>query len=80
MLKLVRPVVRYSNIDNDFAVEGPFITPPMFWDWTKIDVGLKIGIVRQSDLTLEYSFNETELLNGDTLEPDEWLVTWRIVF
>ena len=55
-----------------------FITPSMFWDWTKLDVGLRIGIVRASDITVEYAFNEMKLLNGSTLEPNEWLVTWRI--
>jgi hypothetical protein len=80
VLNWIRPSVRYSQIDNDFVVEGPFITPSMFWDWQKIDVGLRVGIVRQSDLTIEYAFNEAELLNGDTLEPNEWLVTWRIFF
>jgi hypothetical protein len=79
-LNWVRPVVRYSQIDNDFEVTGPFITPSFFWDWTKIDLGLRIGIVRASDLTIEYAFNEMELLNGNTLEPNEWLVTWRIFF
>jgi hypothetical protein len=76
----IRPAIRYSNIDNHFAVAGPFITPSMFWDWQKIDLGLRIGIVRQSDLTVEYAFNEAELLNGEKLEPNEWLVTWRIFF
>lgn len=78
VLNWIRPAVRYSLIDNDFSVEGPFITPSMLWDWTKLDVGLRIGIVRNSDLTVEYSFNEAELANGSTLEPNEWLVTWRI--
>jgi hypothetical protein len=80
VLNWVRPVVRYSQIDNDFEVEGPFITPSMFWDWTKIDLGLRIGIVRASDLTIEYAFNEAKLLDGNTLDPNEWLVTWRIFF
>ncbi|MCU0302560.1 MAG: hypothetical protein MUC56_00660 [Thermoanaerobaculales bacterium] len=74
----IRPAVRYSEIDNDFRVTGPFITPSMFWDWAKLDVGVRIGIVRSSDLTVEYSFNEATLLNGKTLEPNEWLVSWRI--
>jgi len=74
----IRPAVRYSHIDNDFWVSGPFITPSMFWDWRKLDVGIRIGIVRSSDLTVEYTFNQAKLNNGSTLKPNEWLVTWRI--
>ncbi|MDX2436626.1 MAG: hypothetical protein QNL88_06195 [Acidobacteriota bacterium] len=74
----IRPAVRYSHIDNDFWVSGPFITPSMFWDWHKLDLGLRIGIVRASDLTIEYTFNQAKLNDGSTLKPNEWLVTWRI--
>jgi hypothetical protein len=74
----LRPAVRYSQIDNDFWVWDPFITPSMYWDWKKVDVGLRIGIVRSSDLTIEYTFNEAELFDGSSLKPNEWLVTWRI--
>lgn len=78
VLTWIRPALRYSIVDNDFSVSGPFITPSMFWDWRKLDLGLRIGIVSSSDLTVEYAFNELELANGSTLEPNEWLVTWRV--
>jgi hypothetical protein len=78
VLNWIRPAIRYSQIENDFWVTGTFLTPSMFWNWRKLDVGLRIGIVRSSDLTIEYSFNEMDLRHGRTLEPNEWLVTWRI--
>jgi hypothetical protein len=78
VLTWIRPAIRYSSIENDFWVWGPFITPSLMWDWQKLDVGLRFGIVRSSDLTVEYSFNEADLGNGEKLEPNEWLVTWRI--
>jgi hypothetical protein len=78
VLNWIRPAVRYSRIDNDFWVSGPFITPSMFWDWQKLDVGLRIGIVRTSDLTVEYSYNDATLGDGSAIHPNEWLVTWRI--
>ncbi len=78
VLNWVRPAVRYSQIDNGFWVPGPFITPSMFWDWRKLDIGLRVGIVRSSDLTVEYSYNDAKLHNGTSLHPNEWLVTWRI--
>jgi hypothetical protein len=78
VLNWIRPAIRYSNIDNDFWVEDPFITPSLYWDWQKLDVGLRFGIVRSSDLTVEYSFNEAKITDSWTLEPTEWLVTLRI--
>ncbi|MCP4903224.1 MAG: hypothetical protein GY906_40195 [bacterium] len=78
VLNWIRPALRYSQIDNDFWVDGPFITPSFFWDWRKLDLGLRFGIVRSSDLTIEYGFNEIKLNNGETLNPNEWLVTWRV--
>jgi len=59
-------------------VTGKFFTPSMFWNWRKLDLGLRIGIVRTSDLTIEYSFNEADLRHGRVLNPNEWLVTWRV--
>jgi hypothetical protein len=78
VLNWIRPAIRYSNIENDFWVWGPFITPSMMWDWQKLDVGLRFGIVRTSDLTVEYSYNDAELGDGSSLNPNEWLVTFRI--
>jgi len=78
VLNWIRPAVRYSRIDNDFWVWGPFITPSMFWDWQKLDVGLRLGIVRSSDLTIEYTYNDAKLGDGSAIHPNEWLVTWRV--
>jgi hypothetical protein len=78
VLNWIRPAIRYSSIENDFWVWGPFITPSMMWDWQKLDVGLRFGIVRTADLTVEYSYNEAELAAGGSLNPNEWLVTLRV--
>lgn len=78
VLNWIRPAIRYSSIENDFWVWGPFVTPSLMWDWQKLDVGLRFGIVRTSDLTVEYSYNEIDTGNGGSLNPNEWLVTWRI--
>ena len=78
VLNWIRPALRYSEINNDFWVRGEFITPTFFWDWRKLDLGVRLGIVRTSDLTVEYSLNQMTLADGSTLEPNEWLVTWRV--
>jgi hypothetical protein len=73
----IQPAVRYSTIDNDFAGPAEFVAPSMFWDWEKIDAGLRFGIVRGTDLTIEFARNRMTLLSGKVLEPDELLATLR---
>ncbi len=60
LFTFVQPVVRYSELDNDFTGPKQFPSPSFWWDWKKIDVGIRIGIVRGLDLTLEYSSNDIE--------------------
>lgn len=78
VLNWVQPVVRYSKIDNDFARAG-FVAPSLTWDWTKWDVGARLGIVRGLDLTGEYSFHEA-LTSRGPIHPDEFLLTLRAAF
>jgi hypothetical protein len=75
----IQPAVRYSTIDNDFVGPAEFVAPSMFWDWEKIDAGVRIGIVRGTDLTLEFARNRMTLLSGRVLEPGEFLATLRFV-
>jgi hypothetical protein len=70
---------RYSTIDNDFAGPAEFVAPSMFWDWEKLDAGLRVGIVRGTDLTIEFARNRMTLLSGKVLEPDELLATLRFM-
>lgn len=76
----IAPAVRFSRLEPDFA--SPPVTPsPSFsWDWDKIDAGLRLGIVRGVDLTLEYADNEFVLGSGAVGENDELLATlrWRL--
>jgi hypothetical protein len=51
----------------------------MFWDWEKTDVGVRVGIVRGTDLTVELARNRMTLLSGKVLETDELLATLRFV-
>ncbi|MCA9619127.1 MAG: hypothetical protein KC731_08895, partial [Myxococcales bacterium] len=74
----VEPVARFSWIDNSFRPVAGFLAPSTAWDWKKMDVGLRIGIVRGVELSIEYSRNDAELLNGATLHPDELLSTLAV--
>jgi hypothetical protein len=74
------PAVRYSELEPEFAGGGPFPGPSVRWPWTKLDYGVRIGIVAGVDLTLEYQDNEMTLANGAKISNDESLATlrWRI--
>lgn len=78
-LNWVQPVVRASRIDNGFGAPLEYPGLSVTWDWTKIDAGLRVGIVREVDLTAEYSWNEARTRTS-TLHPDEALVTLRVGF
>ncbi|HRY45617.1 MAG TPA: hypothetical protein P5164_16915, partial [Thermoanaerobaculia bacterium] len=78
-LNWVQPAVRVSRIENDFSVPAGSFSPSFAWDWTKIDFGFRVGIVRNVDLTAEYARHDMEVW-GWTLHPDELLVTLRAGF
>ncbi len=75
----IQPAVRVSRIDNDFDVPAGFLAPSFAWDWTKLDFGLRVGIVRNVDLTVEYARHEMKVW-AQVLHPDELLVTLRAGF
>jgi hypothetical protein len=79
VLNWIEPVLRYSSINNDFAMPGNFVAPSVGWDWRKIDAGFRLGIVRGIDLTVEYAFHEM-VLKTKTLHPNEGLLTLRAAF
>jgi hypothetical protein len=78
-LNWIQPVVRASHIDNGFDAPREYPGPSVTWDWTKVDLGFRVGIVREVDLTAEYSWNAAKT-RTTTLHPDETLVTLRVGF
>jgi len=80
VINWIQPAIRYSEIDNKFAADRTFVSPSFFWDWVKIDAGVRVGIVRGVDVTLEYARNEMRLLTGRKMHPDEALATLRYAF
>jgi hypothetical protein len=75
----IQPVVRYSQITNDWETPVAFPGPSVGWDWKKIDVGLRFGIIRGVDLTAEYARNNAKSRVRD-VHPDEFLATLRAAF
>ncbi len=51
--------------------------PSVAWEWEKLDVGLRLGIVRGIDLTLEHASHTITLVSGAERSNDELLATFR---
>lgn len=75
----IQPAVRYSTIDDRFAAPADFVAPAVAWDWSKLDLGVRVGILRNLELTLEYARNDVQTRRG-TIHPDEALVTLWVGF
>ena len=50
--------MRWSRLENYFTAPRGFVAPSFAWDWDKLDLGLRVTIIRKLDLTLEYSFHD----------------------
>jgi hypothetical protein len=74
----IRPVVRVSIIDNLFDAPVTYPALSVDWDWRKYDFGLRVGLLRDVDLTVEYSRHDMIVPSVGTLHPDEFLVTLRV--
>jgi hypothetical protein len=79
VINWLQPVVRVSRIDNRFRVPASYPAPSIDWDWTKIDLGFRLGVSEHTDFTLEYSLNRAKASNR-TVEPNELLATFRVGF
>ena len=77
LFSFVQPTVRYSELDNDFLVNASYPAPSVMWDWEKLDLGLRLGLVdRLLDLTVEW--NDNEFVRAGVKESaDEFLATVR---
>jgi hypothetical protein len=74
----IQPAIRFSRLENDFSAPRGFVAPSFAWDWDKVDVGLRLTIIRKLDLTLEYSFHD--IAASRAIKHDEALATLRLVF
>jgi hypothetical protein len=77
------PVFRFSRIDNLFEAPRQHPAPSVDWDWNKYDIGLRFGVVRDVDLTVEFSRHDMFVgpaRSRRNLHPDETLVTLRVGF
>jgi hypothetical protein len=78
VINWVQPVVRFSNIGNDFEAPREYPAPSVGFDWRKWDIGVRVGIIRGVDFTAEYA--RVDMMGDETLHPDEFLLTFRAAF
>jgi hypothetical protein len=76
-LQSIQPAVRVSGLTNRFRgnpVQYP--APSVWWPWTKIDAGLRIGFIHNIDLTIEHA--KHNIGAPRKLDVDETLATLRV--
>jgi hypothetical protein len=77
----VQPSFRYSWIDNRFTTPLAFPRLSVQWEWKKYDFGLRFGLVRNVDLTVEYTIHEVYRNAGlPSLPMKEFVITLRTGF
>ena len=75
----VQPVVRWSALQNFYKGVGTkYPAPSVWWNWTKIDYGVRIAFARSIDLTVERTRNNIANPPPVKLHRAETLATLRI--
>lgn len=73
----IQPTVRWSALQNAFKGDPTlFPAPSIWWNWIKTDFGVRIGLPRGSDVTIEHA--KHNIASPRKIHPDETLVTLRI--
>jgi hypothetical protein len=77
LLQSIQPAVRWSELHYGFKGNGLlYPAPSIWWNWTKIDLGVRIGFAKHVDLTIEHAKNNVGA--PKKIHPDETLATVRI--
>jgi hypothetical protein len=73
----VQPTVRWSRLRNHFIGDpNLYPAPSIWWDWTKTDYGVRIGLPHNSDLTVERARHS--IASPRKFDAGETLVTLRV--
>ena len=71
----IQPAARLSGLTNRFRGPRTFVAPSVWWPWTKIDAGVRVGFAAGFDLTVEYA--KHNIGAPRKLDRHETLVTLR---
>lgn len=74
----IQPALRWSALQNDFRAASPknFVAPSVWWPWTKIDAGVRVGLPHNADITVEHARHNIGAPRK--LKEEETLVTLRV--
>ncbi len=76
-LPSIQPAVRWSGLQNSFKGDPTlFPAPSIWWNWTKLDYGVRIGLPHGSDITVERAIHN--VASPRKLDLSETLVTLRV--
>lgn len=76
VFSFIAPAVRYSKLEPDYVTAATYPAPSVMWEWEKIDLGLRVGLISGLDMTLE--FNDSSFWRqGKKESEDEYLATFR---
>ncbi len=77
----IQPTFRYSWIDDRFTAPVAYPRLSVAWPWKKYDFGLRFGLVRNVDLTAEYTFHQVfRTATLPNLPMKEFVLTLRTGF
>lgn len=77
----IQPTFRYSWIENRFTAPINYPRLSVVWPWKKYDFGLRFGLVRNVDLTAEYTFHQVfRTASLPNLPMKEFVLTLRTGF
>ena len=76
-IESIQPAVRASALRNEYGPVPGFPAPSIWWNWDKVDGGVRIALSRGVDVTVEYTQHHVE--SRLPLKLREGLVTvrWR---
>lgn len=74
-IHFIQPAGRLSGLTNRFRGHPMYPAPSVWWQWTKIDAGVRIGLPYHLDLTAEYTKHNVG--SARKLNLKETLVTLR---
>ena len=76
IVQSVQPTVRWSGLQNQFKGPKQYPSPSVWWNWTKVDYGIRIGFAKHVDLTIERA--KHHIAAPRKLDLGETLATLRI--
>ena len=72
----IQPVARLSALQNDFKGPPTFPAPSIWWNWVKLDYGVRIAFAKSVDVTIEHA--KHNIVAPRKLNLGETLATLRI--